>query len=289
MSGIESWMRQQARAVEKELARLVPSPRARPATLHRAMRHSLLGGGKRLRPMLCLAACEACGGSARMALHAACAIECLHTYSLIHDDLPCMDDDNLRRGRPTCHVVYGEAVALLAGDALQALAFEILARQARGAELCHELASAAGSRALVGGQTADLEAEGRTPDLPSVRFIHEGKTAAMIAASTAMGGICAAASPAQLRALRAFGKGVGLAFQIIDDILDSTQTTARLGKSAGKDAKVGKATFPAVMGMAAARREAARLTSRARRALHPFGADARRLLELADWLLARDY
>ena len=289
MSSLNQWMAQHASVVERELARVVPSPRARPTSLHQAMRHSLLGGGKRLRPLLCFAACEACGGESSLALRTACAIECVHTYSLIHDDLPCMDNDELRRGRPTCHVVYGEATALLAGDALLALAFELLATETRAPELVLELATAAGSRSLVGGQSADLEAEGSQPNLKTVRFIHEGKTAAMIAVSTVMGGLCAGGRHHEIEVLRSFGRWVGLAFQIIDDILDATQTTERLGKRAGKDVRAGKATFPAVIGIEGARKEARRLTARARRALQPLGARSQRLAELADWMLARDY
>lgn len=288
MNELAQWMRARAREVEAALRRAVPPASARPTTLHRAMRHSLLGGGKRLRPLICLAACEACGAPPRQALAAACALECLHTYSLIHDDLPCMDDDDWRRGRPTCHVVFGEAMAVLAGDALQALAFELLAAEPRAGELVGELARAAGSRFLCGGQAADLEAEGKKPTSALVRFIHEGKTAAMLAASAVMGGICAGATQQKIDALRRFGRHLGLAFQIIDDILDCTQSSEQLGKSAGKDARDAKATHPTLAGLDASRREARRQTTLALHALQTFGPRAAHLRALAEWMAERD-
>ena len=280
--------------IDAALDQFIPSAETRPVTLHRAMRHSVFAGGKRLRPILTLAAAEACGGSIENAMFSACAVECLHTYSLIHDDLPCMDDDDMRRGVPTCHIVYGEAIALLAGDALQALAFELTARtpptpRHSTACLITELSRTAGSLHLVGGQVADLEGEGKKLQIDDLRFIHEGKTAAMLTTSVKLGALSADATPEQLQALHDFGMATGLAFQIIDDILDVTQTSEKLGKSAGKDLASEKSTYPALMGLGASRAEAHRLTTAAHDALQIFGAAGQRLRELADYLLERDY
>ena len=258
------------------------------------MRYSLFAGGKRMRPVLALAASEACGGVLENALPAACAVECIHTYSLIHDDLPCMDDDDLRRGRPTNHKVFGEGIAVLAGDALLTVAFEILA-QTKGtrhhsvASQIRELASASGSLWLIGGQVADLEGEGRDHTGAELRYIHRSKTAALLTASIRLGAMSADATPAKLAALAEFGQALGLAFQVIDDILDVTQTTEKLGKTAGKDVKATKATFPAIYGLEKSRSEAHRLTNKARHALEPFGKKGGRLREIADYLLAREY
>lgn len=294
MSDLKSHLARRIQDVDRALDRFLPSAETRPVTIHRAMRHSIFAGGKRLRPILCLAAAEACGGPDTSALFAACAVECLHTYSLIHDDLPCMDDDDLRRGVPTCHKVYGEAMALLAGDALQALAFELLAKTSVGhrytvADMILELARTAGSLHLVGGQVADLEGEGKKLPLDDLRFIHENKTAAMLTTAVKLGGMCADAPPEQLAALETFGRAAGLAFQIIDDILDVTQTSEKLGKSAGKDVASEKSTYPALLGLEASRDEAHRLTHEAHRALEVFGARGQRLRQLADYLLVRDY
>jgi geranylgeranyl diphosphate synthase type II len=278
--------------VDRALDRWLPPEKTRPATLHRAMRYAVFAGGKRLRPVLCLAAAEACGGKTSGALPAACAVECIHTYSLIHDDLPCMDDDDFRRGRPTTHKVFGEAVAVLAGDALATIAFEILGRTNETArhgagEFFRELSKAAGSLFLVGGQVADMEAEKREATPAELLFIHRGKTAAMISVSLRLGAMSANATPAQVKALGKFGENLGLAFQIIDDILDITQTSEQLGKSAGKDAAAGKATYPAVFGLEKSRREAANLTKAALMALKPFGKNADFLRAVADELLGR--
>ncbi len=283
--------------IEAALQARVPRASVRPTTLHKAMRHSLFAGGKRLRPILCLAAAEACGGAVRDALEPAMALECVHTYSLIHDDLPCMDDDDFRRGHPTCHKVFGEGIAVLAGDALLTLAFGIAAsakvtKRYSAGDFVRELAEAGGSKKLVGGQVLDLEGEGRGKKLTlaELRRIHEGKTAALLATSVRFGGMSANATPRQLQALSDFGYSLGLAFQVIDDILDVTQTTEKLGKSAGKDEAVGKSTFPALMGLERSRAEAAKLTKNAREALSVFrGGSARRLRQLADYLLAREY
>jgi geranylgeranyl diphosphate synthase type II len=283
-----------AREVDAALARFLPKASTRPATIHRAMRYSLLGGGKRIRPILCLAAAEACGGHLENALPPACALECVHTYSLIHDDLPCMDNDDLRRGRPTSHKVFGEAVAVLAGDALLTQAFEILATiretsRYRLKDFLLELASAAGSKKLIAGQVTDLEGEGKRSSRAELRFTHQCKTAAMIVASVKLGAMTADATPKELAALGKFGHSLGLAFQVIDDILDVTQTSEKLGKSPGKDEASQKATYPSIIGLQASRKEARRLTDLAHRALDPLGRKAEQLRQLADYLLAREY
>ncbi len=272
----------------------LPRATARPATIHRAMRYSLFAGGKRLRPILCLAAAEACGGQNKAALPAACAVECVHTYSLIHDDLPCMDDDDLRRGQPTSHKVFGEGVAVLAGDALLTQAFEILAgvagskRYPLKAQLL-ELASASGSRQLIAGQVVDLESEGRKINARQLRFIHQAKTAALLTCSIRLGAMSADATPRQLDLLTTCGQALGLAFQVIDDILDVTQSSEKLGKSAGKDVTARKATFPAIIGLEKSRAEARQLTAQALEALSTFGKKGEALRALADHLLQRDF
>lgn len=293
---MNTYLEERCRIVDKALGQYLPAARTRPATIHEAMRYSLFAGGKRLRPILCLASAEACGGSHEAALAPAAAVECIHTYSLIHDDLPCMDDDDLRRGMPTSHVKYGEGVAVLAGDALLTIAFEILAqvkatpRYDIGAFIT-ELAVSSGSRHLIGGQVLDLEGEGSDVRLNAaqLKYIHESKTAALLTASIRLGGMTANANPARLEALTTYGQSLGLAFQIIDDILDVTQTSEKLGKSAGKDEAKAKSTYPALFGLEKSRKEAARLTKKAHGALHPFGKKGVRLSELADYLLGRDY
>ena len=280
-------------AVNAALDRFLPHGSEKPATLHKAMRYSLFAGGKRMRPALCLAAAEACGGSWPDAMPLACAVECIHTYSLIHDDLPAMDDDDFRRGKPTNHKVFGEAVAILAGDALLTQAFEIAA-QSKGFRryphktLILEITRAAGSLKLIAGQVADLEAEGKAIGVPALRFIHECKTSALLCCAVRLGGMSANCSPAQLRALTDFGYHVGLAFQVIDDILDITQTSEQLGKTAGKDTQAQKATYPAIVGLEKSRRIARQLTDRAFRALKPFRGKAQALEALAAFLLKRE-
>ena len=291
---LSAYLSERSRLVDHALDRFLPRATAKPATIHKAMRYSLFAGGKRMRPVLALAAAEACGETVEAALPAACAVECIHTYSLIHDDLPCMDDDDLRRGRPTNHKVFGEGVAVLAGDALLTIAFDILAQTAPRpgypvAAQIRELADAAGSARLIGGQVADLEGEGKALTGRDLRYIHSSKTAALLATSIRLGAMSANATPAQLKGASDFGQALGLAFQVIDDILDVTQTTEKLGKTAGKDVKAIKATFPAVYGLEKSRAEARKLTSRARSALDPFGAKGDRLRQMADYLLAREY
>lgn len=291
---LSEYLRSRQKLVDAGLDRALPPARTKPATLHRAMRYSVFAGGKRLRPVLCIAAAEACGGRAENALPAACAVECIHTYSLIHDDLPCMDDDDFRRGKPTSHKVFGEGVAVLAGDALLTVAFEILAgapatkRHPVSAQI-RELAVASGSRELIAGQVADLEGEGKTPSPAELRFIHGAKTAALLAAAIRLGGMAADAGKAELQALGKFGRALGLAFQVIDDILDVTQSSEKLGKSAGKDVASGKMTYPAVFGLEKSRLVAGRLTREAREALASFGNRAEVLRAIADHLLAREY
>ena len=279
--------------VDAALNRHLPSLSTRPKTIHEAMRYSIFAGGKRLRPVICLATSEVLRGDLERALPLACAVECIHTYSLIHDDLPCMDDDDFRRGKPTSHKVYGEGIAVLAGDALLTVAFEIAARCQAWPRYPHaviigEIAAAAGSQALVAGQVADLEGEGKKITPAQLRYIHENKTAALIACSIRLGAMAANATPKQLATLTDFGQSLGLAFQVIDDILDVTQTTEKLGKSAGKDIAAQKATYPALLGLAKAKKEADRLTARALAALKPLGRDAAPLVAIADFLLKRE-
>ncbi len=280
--------------VNDALNKHLPKASAKPKTLHESMRYSMFAGGKRLRPILCMAAAEACGGRASISLILGSAVECIHTYSLIHDDLPGMDDDDLRRGMPTNHVVYGEGIAVLAGDALLTLAFE-LANQAKPTkrykqnDFVGELAKTAGHAQLIAGQVADLEGEGKPVSRTQLRYIHERKTSALLSCSVRLGGMSANATPRQLQALTDFGYHVGLAFQVIDDILDVTQSSEQLGKTAGKDAAVQKATYPSIVGLAKSRKIAADLTAKAYAALKPFRGQAGALGALADYLLKRDH
>jgi len=281
--------------VDAALDRVLPKANVRPAVIHRAMRHSVFAGGKRLRPVLCLAAAEACGGGIEDAMPAACAVELLHTYSLVHDDLPAMDDDDLRRGRPTCHKVFGEAIGILCGDALLTESFAVLAEaqptpRHSVAAMVRELARAGDSRRMIGGQVLDLEGENKPATRASLKRIHEAKTAALLTASLRLGAMSANAAPRALQALTTFGHALGLAFQVIDDILDETATTAELGKTAGKDAAAAKATYPAVIGLAASKREAARLTAAAHQALDDLpNKKTARLREIASHLLDRKF
>ncbi len=291
---LKAYLANNQKRIERALDRYLPKEKARPATIHRAMRYSLFAGGKRLRPILCLSAAEACGGSIEAALPLACAMECIHTYSLVHDDLPSMDNDDFRRGRPTCHKVFGDGIAVLAGDALLTVAFEIIAhatptRRYSMPVLLREVAVAAGSRKLIAGQVADLEAEGKKSNRADLRYIHENKTAAILTTSARLGAMSANVDAKMLSAITRFGRALGLAFQVIDDILDVTQTTEKLGKSAGKDVAAQKATYPAVIGLEKSRAEAKRLTRNAHDALSLFGEKARTLRELANYLLEREY
>ena len=290
---LRSFLERSTNSVNTALNRFLPPEKTRPATIHRAMRYSLFAGGKRMRPALVLAAAQACGGRETNALPMACAVECIHTYSLVHDDLPAMDNDDYRRGKPTNHKVFGEGIAILAGDALLTQAFEIIA-QARAwpryphRELVLELSRASGSLQLIAGQVADLEGEGRKTSAAQLKYIHERKTSALLCCSARLGGMSANCSPAQLRALSDFGYHVGLAFQVIDDILDVTQTSEKLGKTAGKDTKAQKATYPSIVGLERSRKIATQLPDTAFAALKPFRGKAVALEALAEYLLKRD-
>jgi geranylgeranyl diphosphate synthase type II len=265
-----------------------------PASLCEAMRYSLLAGGKRLRPILCLAACELAGGSSVQAMPTAVALEMIHTMSLIHDDLPAMDNDDLRRGRPTNHKVYGEAKAILAGDALLTRAFEMVALRSPGVpperllSVVGELSLASGAPGLVGGQVVDLESEGKDVDLDTLEYIHLHKTGALLCACVICGALIAGAPPSLLEALRTYARGIGLAFQIIDDILDVTATSALLGKTAGKDLAADKTTYPKLLGLEESRARAEALVAEAKAALAPYSEGARPLLALADYITSRD-
>jgi len=275
------------------LERLLPAVSERPTSIHQAMRHSVFAGGKRLRPILCMEAGRAVAGSLPSGIEdLGAALEMLHTYSLIHDDLPALDNDDLRRGRPTCHKVFGEAMAILAGDALQTQAYEVLSRlhcppQAR-VRIIEEIAHGTGTiNGMIGGQVVDLEAERTKPDAETLEYIHRSKTAALITASVVSGGMYAGASTEQVSQLRSFGHAIGLAFQIVDDVLDVTETSAQLGKTAGKDAASEKATYPALFGLEESRKRAAALLQSACKAVENFGPQAAVLKDLARFLIER--
>jgi len=280
-------------AVNAALDKFLPPEKTKPATIHKAMRYSLFAGGKRMRPAVLLAAAAACGGKEADALPLACAVECIHTYSLIHDDLPAMDNDDFRRGKPTNHKVFGEGIAVLAGDALLTQAFEIAAQVKGWPRYPHqtivlEIAKASGSLQLVAGQVADLEGEGKKLSVNELRYIHERKTSALLCCAVRLGGMSANCTTAQLKALTDFGYHVGLAFQVIDDILDVTQTSEQLGKTAGKDTRSQKATYPAIVGLEKSRKIAEQLTAKAFAALKVFKGKAVALEALAEFLLKRD-
>jgi geranylgeranyl diphosphate synthase type II len=275
------------------LDRLIPPETQRPQSIHQAMRHSVFAGGKRLRPVLCMEAGRMIAGSLpRRIEELGAALEMLHTYSLIHDDLPALDNDDLRRGRPTCHKVFGDAIAILAGDALQTQAYEILARlecppEAR-VRIIETIARGTGTvDGMIGGQVADLEAEHTPPTAEMLEYIHRAKTAALITASIASGGIYAGARDNEVTKLRAFGRAIGLAFQIVDDVLDVTQTSEQLGKTAGKDTAAQKATYPALFGIEESERKADALVASALAELDDFGQRAQTLKDLARYLVER--
>jgi geranylgeranyl diphosphate synthase, type II len=290
---LQAFLTSRTAAVNKALDRFLPSATTKPATIHRAMRYSLFAGGKRMRPALCLAAAAACGGRESDAMPLACAVECIHTYSLVHDDLPAMDNDDFRRGKLTNHKVFGDGIAVLAGDALLTQAFEIAAQCRSRTRYSHqqifqELTHAAGSLQLIAGQVADLEGEGRKTSAAQLKYIHERKTSSLLCCSARLGGMSANCTPAQIKALTNFGYHVGLAFQVIDDILDVTQTSEQLGKTAGKDTKAQKATYPSIVGLDKSRKIASELTAKAFAALKPFKGRAVALEALAEYLLKRD-
>src|SRR5881409_346797 len=276
---LHAYLAGRTEAVNRALDRFLPRASTRPATIHKAMRYSLFAGGKRMRPALCLAAAAACGGNELETMPLACAVECIHTYSLVHDDLPAMDNDDYRRGKLTNHKVFGEAIAILAGDALLTQAFEIAARCKGWPRYPHraivlELTHAAGSGQLIAGQVADLEGEGKKLSARQLKYIHERKTSALLCCSARLGGMSANCTVEQLKALSDFGYHVGLAFQIIDDILDITQTSERLGKTAGKDTEARKATYPSIVGLDKSRKIATELTRRAFASLKIFRGKA---------------
>lgn len=278
--------------VDASLARLLPLETAQPPSIHKAMRYSVFAGGKRIRPILCLETARIFTSDVAAAHYPACAIEFIHTYSLIHDDLPALDNDDLRRGKPTCHKQFGEAAAILAGDALLTLAFETISAAPVDAErrvaILTEISSAAGTiNGMVGGQVADLEAEGKRIDPQMLEYIHRSKTAALIRASVSSGAICAGAKTEDVERLRRFGESIGLHFQVTDDILDVEESSAALGKTAGKDIAQQKATYPAVFGLEKSHQIANDLASKGLEELKPFGERAARLREIAEYLVQR--
>jgi geranylgeranyl diphosphate synthase type II len=290
---LQETLEQGRTAVDTALDRLIPLETQHPVSIHKAMRHSVFAGGKRLRPVLCMEAGRMVAGSLPAGIEElGAALEMLHTYSLIHDDLPALDNDDLRRGRPTCHKVFGEAIAILAGDALQTQAYEVMARLKCPAEarvrIVEEIARGTGTvNGMIGGQVVDLEAEHTKPDAAMLEYIHGAKTAALIAASLVSGGLYAGADHLAVAHLRSFGRSIGLAFQIVDDILDVTQTSEQLGKTAGKDTVAEKATYPSLFGVEQSERKADELVSKAFAELDSFGARAETLKELARFLVER--
>jgi len=287
------YLDEQRQRVDQELERLLPPAETFPQSIHRAMRHSVFAGGKRLRPILCVEAGRLLGGQEEALLRVGASFELIHTYSLIHDDLPALDNDDLRRGKPTCHRAFGEATAILAGDALLTLAFEILAEPGgcsaeRQIRLIHELAHAIGTRqGMVAGQVVDMEATHQSVDVATLEFIHSSKTGALLCAAVRCGGIFANAQEADLVRLTIYGRKIGLAFQIADDLLDVLGSSATLGKTAGKDDHLRKATYPALHGIEESRRIASRLIQEACESLEFYGEQARRLQEIAHFLIER--
>jgi len=290
---LKDYMATRQKTVDAALDRWVPPETEDPAIIHRAMRYSLFAGGKRIRPLLAISTAEAVSDAPAGVENAACALELIHTYSLIHDDLPALDNDDLRRGRPTCHKVFGDAMAILAGDALLTLAFEVLARlentpAERRIELVRELAVASGTvGGMIGGQVKDIEGEGKFPTAALLESIHRAKTGALLRCSVRFGAIYAGADEAQLATLTKFGEHVGLAFQIVDDVLDVEQSSEQLGKTAGKDAEQKKITFPAVYGIERSRAMAEEERIAAHLALNMFDDRANRLREIADLVVQR--
>jgi geranylgeranyl diphosphate synthase type II len=287
------YVQDRRKRVDEALDHWVPADTVPPHSIHKAMRYSLFAGGKRIRPVLCMAAAESVMDFPQGAEQVACTLEMIHTYSLIHDDLPAMDNDDLRRGLPTCHKVFGDALAILAGDALCTLAFEVLGQApcnpARQVDLIVELARASGSvGGMIAGQVQDIEGEGQKPDAELLQTIHHAKTGALLKAALRMGGIFAGADQQQLAALSCYGEHIGLAFQIVDDVLDVEQPSGKLGKTAGKDAQQHKITFPAVYGMERSHQMAEDQLHHAHLALSPFEGRAERLRQLADFIVSRE-
>ncbi len=290
---LKTYLSQRQQQVEEALSAALVS--AYPERIYEAMRYSVLAGGKRLRPILCLAACELAGGSVAQALPTACALEMIHTMSLIHDDLPAMDNDDFRRGKPTNHKVFGEDIAILAGDALLAFAFEHIACQTQGVppqlvlQVIARIGHAVAATGLVGGQVVDLESEGKAISLETLEYIHTHKTGALLEVSVVSGGILAGGDEELLARLSHYAQDIGLAFQIIDDILDITATSEQLGKTAGKDQAVAKATYPSLWGLEASQQKAEELIHSAKEALRPYGSQAEPLLALADFITRRQH
>ncbi|MGE0559407.1 MAG: polyprenyl synthetase family protein [Burkholderiales bacterium] len=292
----QSWAAAGQSRIEAFLQRILPQPEIAPSRLHAAMRYAVLGGGKRVRPLLAYAAGEVSGADPERVTVAGAAVEIIHAYSLVHDDLPCMDDDVLRRGKPTCHVEFDEATALLVGDALQSLAFQLLGdyRLADDAtaqlDMIKLLATAAGSRGMAGGQAIDLAAVGETLSVPELEFMHIHKTGALIRAAAVLGARCGnSLDESGLARIDAYAKAIGLAFQVVDDVLDADAPTATLGKTAGKDAEQGKPTYVSAMGITQARALAADLREQALQAIAPFGEHGARLVQLADFIVLRKF
>lgn len=291
---LNSYLGDRKRQVEAALEQAVPL--LYPETLYESMRYSLLAGGKRLRPILCLASCELSGGTIEMAMPTACALEMLHTMSLIHDDLPAMDNDDYRRGKLTNHKVYGDDIAILAGDGLLTYAFEHIARQTQGVpsdrllQVIIQVTSAVGAAGLVGGQVVDLESEGKSDvDISTLNYIHTHKTGALLEASVVSGAMLAGASSELLERLSQYAKNIGLAFQIVDDILDITATSEELGKTSGKDAQAQKVTYPSLWGIEKSKQESKALIEQAKAQLEGYGEAAKPLLAIADFITARSY
>lgn len=291
---LEAYMRRCRTAVEAALNRALPDETVDPTELHRAMRYSVLAPGKRLRPILVLASAEAVGADPNRVMHAACGLECIHAFSLIHDDLPCMDDDDYRRGRPTNHVLFGEALALLAGDALLALGFELLTEDrsdldpVRRVQALNMVARASGTRGMVGGQVADMESEGQSIDADALRKIHASKTGALLMASASVGAMLVGADDSRVRSLMKYGEHIGLAFQITDDILDIVGDESRIGKRVGSDLRQNKATYPKVLGLEGSREFACAEVEQAIEAIIEFGPAAEPLRAVARYVVERD-
>jgi farnesyl diphosphate synthase len=294
-SDFQAWMGEVQARIEAALARLLPATHMAPARLHAAMRYATLEGGKRVRPLLAFAAGEVAGAPAERLEVAACAVELIHAYSLVHDDLPCMDNDVLRRGKPTVHMEFDEATALLAGDALQSAAFQLLADHRLAGEpraqleMVKTLALAAGSRGMAGGQQIDLESTGKALTLPELEVMHIHKTGALIRAAVTLGAACGQVDSIQRNSLDRYGKAMGLAFQVVDDLLDYEGSTTTLGKTAGKDSRQGKPTYVSALGLPAARERAGELRAEALAALEPLGSRARHLAQLADFIVLRKF
>ncbi|MEJ2471768.1 MAG: polyprenyl synthetase family protein [Desulfuromonadales bacterium] len=292
---LDAYLQDRAAQIDRALEQRLPGENILPASLHQAMRYSVFAGGKRLRPILMIAACEAVGGEMQQVVAAACAMEMIHTYSLVHDDLPAMDNDDFRRGRPTNHKIFGEATAILCGDALLTEAFRLLAeeglRQGGSADkmlqVIEVIARYAGSQGMVGGQVVDMESEGTAVDFPTLEYIHTHKTGGLILASVQVGALLGGGTEEQIKAINRFGAAAGLAFQIADDILDVTGNHIELGKSVGSDQVRGKATYPGLLGLAESREKASELCDLAVEALNPLGEAAKTLQDLARYIIRR--